>query len=802
MELGEWLLEQASADESLSEDAKFAMLEALEGEAGLEDRTARPAVGGSSGGSDASLTAPIGEIFLKEITVEGLRGIGPRATLAFQAEPGLTVVAGRNGSGKSSFAEALDIALTAGTSRAGKLHYLWSDQWRNLHHPTTCGVQVALAASDGPLTVGTEWADDQMEWSRSSRWFQRPRQPRSRDMSVLGWYSGFERYDPLLSYDELGGLLEQKPTELHDAIEKLLGLDELNEAGKRLGVRLSELRAIKKQAGDLKKEAVALLRELDDDRARSALEALKPRSPDIEAVRGLISAKAATSDRTVSLLRGVLEAQLPELEDVLARRSRLVSALATRDVQLAETEGKVAELDELLGHAHDYYRRYGEVRCPVCEQGTLGTAWAERVRKRLETSKQVLQQRAEATRNVESAQQAWREAHPNPPAALYTTIDGLPRLADLVSAWRDWAADTAADDQAVERFKRLLTMLQQVKGEAAVLLTVREDAWAPAIAPLAVWVDAQERANATANAFQAVTDAQTWLKGHLSLLRSARLAPLADQARHIWSDLRQESNVDLGSIELDGAGNRRHVDLRATVDGEEVGALAVMSQGELHALALALFIPRAAAETSPFRFMVLDDPIQAMDPSKIDGLISVLARYAENRQVIVFSHDDRLPDALRRSAIPCRIVEITRDEGSRVSVTDVLDPADRYLSDAFAVAADENLTEDDKKRIIPGLCRFALEAACWDAHFGRETRGAGIDRAALETEWASLKTSEMLQRAKGGDQGEFDRWLTREPHRRRALGVSTRGFHQGLNSNSAEAVSDTKKLLADVRNFR
>ena len=52
-----------------------------------------------------------------------------------------------------------------------------------------------------------------------------------------------------------------------------------------------------------------------------------------------------------------------------------------------------------------------------------------------------------------------------------------------------------------------------------------------------------------------------------------------------------------------------------------------MSQGELHALALALFLPRATAADSPFRFVVLDDPIQAMDPAKIDGFVQVLAEH-------------------------------------------------------------------------------------------------------------------------------------------------------------------------------
>src|SRR5687768_1971026 len=41
--------------------------------------------------------------YVGSITVEGFRGVGPSATLAVRPGPGLTLVVGRNGSGKSSF---------------------------------------------------------------------------------------------------------------------------------------------------------------------------------------------------------------------------------------------------------------------------------------------------------------------------------------------------------------------------------------------------------------------------------------------------------------------------------------------------------------------------------------------------------------------------------------------------------------------------------------------------------------------------------------------------------------------------
>ena len=53
---------------------------------------------------------------------------------------------------------------------------------------------------------------------------------------------------------------------------------------------------------------------------------------------------------------------------------------------------------------------------------------------------------------------------------------------------------------------------------------------------------------------------------------------------------------------------------------------------------------------SPFGFVVIDDSVQAMAPGKVDGLARVLATVAKERQVVVLTHDERLPE----SACRCR----------------------------------------------------------------------------------------------------------------------------------------------------
>jgi hypothetical protein len=172
--------------------------------------------------------------------------------------------------------------------------------------------------------------------------------------------------------------------------------------------------------------------------------------------------------------------------------------------------------------------------------------------------------------------------------------------------------------------------------------------------------------------------------------------------------------VDLDAVELGGAAQRRRVDLHVTVDGTEAGALGVMSQGELHSLALSLFLPRVTLSESPFRFISIDDPVQSMDPARVEGLARVLADTARTRQVIVFTHDDRLPDATRRLGIPATVLGVTRRAGSVVDVRQTADPVCSYLDDARAVALTGDLPTGVAKRVVPGFCRSAIEAACMD----------------------------------------------------------------------------------------
>ena len=179
--------------------------------------------------------------------------------------------------------------------------------------------------------------------------------------------------------------------------------------------------------------------------------------------------------------------------------------------------------------------------------------------------------------------------------------------------------------------------------------------------------------------------------------------------------------------------------MTVTVDGDPSEALGVMSQGELMALALSLFVPRVSSDETPFGFVLIDDPVQSMDPIRVDQLAVVLGDLAKKRQVIVFTHDDRLTTAVRQRKILADVHRVTRRAKSRVEISAQSDPASTAIDDAKALLLDEHVPAEVARRVIPGLCRQALEASCRDSAWRRMLKN---DKSLLECEaaWAQANT--------------------------------------------------------------
>lgn len=801
--LKNYVLALADADESLSESARLAVLAALEDPDVLSE-----ALGGAASAHVTdSLTAadepehPVGA-YLESITVSGFRGIGPKVSVPLQPGPGLTVIAGRNGSGKSTLAEALELALTGFNSRWKDKPVVWSQAWRNLHAGEPAQIRIGLTEEgSGTTTIGVDWpAGDDVPVEDTQRWVQRKGQKRE-PVGALGWDAALTMYRPLLSYDELSGILEGKPSEFYDQLYRLLGLEQLSNA---INVLDAEVKRLRQPAADLKKAADALkpvLAAHDDQRAAIALTQVKKTKPDLDPVRPLITGAAPDVPPAWQHAR---QLTAPSAEDAESKCTALRSAAQAAQQEVRRVDALAVDRAQLLESGLEFHDRHGDQRCPVCGQGTLDHEWALAARAALERDQTALRDltaaRAE-TEQARSAVVAMVRAVARPPladadlGALAVARAAYDRFAELPIG-----DDLALADHVEATLPPLRAAYAALAQEASALLQAREDAWSPTASELAAWLHKAEAAAAVAGQLAVATEASKWLQANAGRLRNERIAPLAEKSREIWAALRQESNVDLGGIRLEGQKTTRRVVLQAVVDGSQTEAFGVMSQGELQALALAIFIPRATSPESPFRFLVFDDPIQAMDPSKIDGFLEVLTTLAKERQVIVLTHDNRLPAAIRSSRAPARIVEVTRAPNSAISIVESTRPATRILNDAFAIAADDAVPEDIKRSAIPALCREALEATAWDVYTSKALAD-GRSRDEIETAWENAtKTAKRLALALSGDADDdlaVDKWKAGGSARRNTLSVVNKGVHQGVSDYRA-AVNDARLAVGDL----
>lgn len=679
--------------------------------------------------------------YLRSITVEGFRGIGPAATVSLTPGPGLTLIVGRNGSGKSSFAEGLELLLTNGNKRWDGRTAVWKDSWRCLHRPQPCTVRGEFAVEGlGLVVIERRWEND-AELDDSTAWYQAKggaRQP----YEQLGWGTAIRTHRPLLPYAELGALFE-KPSEMHDALAEVLGLGEFDAIQKTLQAarKARETAAAQSHAalGSLLPRLQALATSSGDARAMAAVAAVGGKKPKLEALAEVLAqGGAGVEDQAVAALRQA-QVPAPTRERVCEVAGELREAAAAVEQSRTTDAGRARALAELLDQALRFHDAHADRDCPVCgTPDTLSADWRTTTTAALadlrERATTAAQAHARLDRVLSAARQLTRLPLPNADALRDIGLTRAVAARDAVTEWNTGATLTdpfAVADHLTNYIDPLCGAVEAFEVEVRDELARREDLWRPLADQLRAWLPHGHAAAASQTQVAELKKAEAWFKGVQGDMRAERFRPIAEHAKAIWRQLRQQSNVELEDIALKGTATQRSVDLQVTVDGVAGVALGVMSQGELNALALSLFMPRASLAESPFRFMVIDDPVQSMDPSRVDGLAQALAAAAHSRQVVVFTHDDRLAESIRRLLIPATVIEVTRRPGSVVEARAAKTPVQKYCDDAMAMVRTKGLPLEVQRRVVPNFCRSAIEAACMEV-VRRKRLGRGVPHHEVE----------------------------------------------------------------------
>ena len=789
--------DRLDADGSLDDEAKLYVIAALDGT--LDEIIQGNGQQGPPPRPNAPET-PAGA-YLRRVSVTGFRGIGPRADLEVVPAPGLTLVVGANGTGKSSFAEGLEFLLTGRNSRWQDKSAEWRQGWRNLHTQDPPELEASFTVDGQPEDTAVSRRWDSVTAGIEDHTLE--------GLDDLEWSAALEAHRPFLSYDQLSDIVDKGPAARFDAMAAGLGLDRLSDARERLRAqRLADHRTLE----DARQELIAFRAELDaldDERVGTVRTALANEPWDLDAVILVLEGVyGEDADRPLDLLRRLSTIEFPSAEEVEECYQKLRDA--HEELKIPDVKGRnalrAARLLFALEAAQRIHEHDGNQPCPVCGEGWLDESLSSTISERISASADdwILATRASVLLS-EACDRARELCRPKPDwlsDAELVGVDaspaikawdhwsralsdepGLPNvetqeldvwghpldedptrnhpviniagtevhLSDLRNARIDLGArsaySTTLSDQGVlevagrltERGAQVRTAVEALREQARCELNRRENLWRPLRRQLLEWLPSARRGQQAAARTATVQAAADWLTHVEGDVRAERFRPIADQARRFWESMGKGSSVSLDDLTLAGQANRRHLELTTSIDGQAGVALSVMSQGELNALSLSLFLARALLPESPFRFLVIDDPVQAMDPTKVEGLARVLAEAAAERQVIVFTHDERLPAAARRLRIEHRLLAVTRRENSQVECQAVQEPVRRHLEDARAVWLTDPLDESTRRRVIPGFCRQALEAACIEAAWRNRT-AAGRDYAETEQAVADAQT--------------------------------------------------------------
>ena len=825
-------------DDDLHDDAKLYVMAALDGtlDAVIE--------GGNEEGQIPRLDTPEtpAGAYLRRMSVAGFRGIGPRAALDIAPGPGLTLVVGANGTGKSSFAEGLEFLLTGENSRWQGKSAEWRQGWRNLHAQDPPELQANFAVDGQPedavvsrlwesMTAGIE--DHALE-----------------GLEDLEWTAALDTHRPFLSYDRLSDVVDKGPSARFDAMAAGLGLEWLTEARERLHARrVADRRAYSRAREQLVGLQVGLeQRAAEDERADAALAALEDEPWNLDAIPQLLEgvidrlvieqarrrrelkqpdAKFISSFKSLSLSENeiadlyltiiakdpdpkILAIRPDDTPDQLAESGRYIALLrffctlefVSPEVinsmvqKLHELHSRIkpfmgssslrsARLARAIWAAQIVHVHEGDQVCPVCEIGRLDESWKraadERVSRLVSEAKEVAQIENELERltlecdellwehflgnglllaakslgidtsELAQAMQSWNSAITDKPSlesALGINREATEELtqnnvfADRLNRLTPSLTDEGVLEVAgrlVLRGARVRAALVPLRERAQVELDRREDLWRSLNRKLRKWLPVGRRGKESAERLAAVHEAESFLANVEEEVRVERFRPIEERARRYWGWMGQGSSITLDGLAVTEQAASRRLDLVTNIDDHGSVPLGIMSQGELNALSLSLFLARALLPESPFGFLVIDDPVQAMDPTKVEGLARVLAEAAQERQVIVFTHDERLPAAVRRLRIEHRLLAVTRRQNSQVQCLPDQEPVQRHLGDARAVWLTEPLDEETRRRVIPGFCRQALEAACVEAVWRIRTV-AGRDYAETEQDVNDAQT--------------------------------------------------------------
>ncbi|MEX2447707.1 MAG: AAA family ATPase [Solirubrobacterales bacterium] len=627
---------------------------------------------------------------LAAIELEGFRGFSDARRLDLDADA--VIIRGDNGAGKTSLVDGILWVF------AGELGHL-VERVRGMRKVEDA---VTNRHRAGDATVTLEIVADGHRWSFTRRGNQLQTaltatcdgapeaDPEQALAEVFGHAAMAETVDAvntwgLLRQDAVRAALDTAGGALHERLSGILGLERVTRfaaaATTASNALISERTTARKALKRLEERHREAAKRRDDATARVAT----PESRRAMVRDGIAEINAGLPDGVrltpaddadlVALeeLGRLLAAFGSALESVAAARKRLAALGTAPDDAVAKAEmeldtagvAAVAATERAPAMTQLAVAALGLLgdRCPVCEQEIDQASVHAHLEEVIEENRRVAAAAQEAAARVARAQTALaaakEQAHVRNEAeegvrSALSTAQEAGETATSAGVEVDQAALESAGladamSWAVDQLRGLFRRLEQASDVHVTRLADEVTAIGAELANTQQELDELERR---------CRDAKT-LEHAAHSSAEAIVERALERLEPTFAEVFERLNPNPAFTELharqDVFRNRNQIVpvVRDPDHGVDANPLLVFSEGQLNVVALSYFLGMALnAREGALPFLVLDDPLQALDVLAILGFSDLCRRIRDTRQLIVTTHDRRFADVLVRKLSP------------------------------------------------------------------------------------------------------------------------------------------------------
>ncbi|MEP9394518.1 hypothetical protein ABLE94_20000 [Gordonia sp. VNK1] len=127
-------------------------------------------------------------------------------------------------------------------------------------------------------------------------------------------------------------------------------------------------------------------------------------------------------------------------------------------------------------------------------------------------------------------------------------------------------------------------------------------------------------------------------------------------------------------------------------------------------------------------------------------------------------------------------------------------PAARYVDDAIALIKDDGVSDQVKKKALPGLYRLAVESAAKQVYFSKQAR-LGVAPETSESTWSEhLRTKPRVALALYGDATRsIGGWQSYRDYREPTMRFCGGAVHEGTDDLTMESIKRLERTVDDLR---